>query len=114
MSSPHRAPARGNENNQHQPDGVYYLGQGERRLRDCEPAALSARTTPELAAHVRNLSIASTYGRAARGHRDGQGNFIARPFAPINGVFPVQQSTFYARGPGRSGSGLRCILNFRI
>ena len=32
------------------------------------------------------------------------GTFIARPFPPINGEFPIQQSTFYAPGSPRTFS----------
>jgi len=39
------------------------------------------------------------------------GNFIARPFAPVGGEFPVQRATFYAPGASRAAwGGIRIIF----
>ena len=101
--------ARGNENNRHQPDGTYYLGPGVSpgygvvnlggRYR------LHARL--ELFVQVNNLLDRRYYSGAQLGATGfaGNGNYVARPFAAVNGVFPVQQATFYAPGAPRGAWG---------
>jgi outer membrane receptor protein involved in Fe transport len=94
--------ARGNENNQHQPDGTYYLGPGT------SPAYavvnLGARyklwSWMQLIAQVNNLFDTHYYTAAQLGPTGftATGNFIARPLPAVNGQFPVQQATFYAPG----------------
>lgn len=94
--------ARGNENNQHQSDGVYYLGPGT------SPAYtimnLSARyqlfRRAELFVRVNNIFNRQYYSAAqlASTGFNAAGNFIARPFAPVNGVYPLQHTTFLAPG----------------
>lgn len=106
--------ARGNENNRHAADGVYYLGPGS-----TAPYALfnlgvelrPARAVT-LFAVVRNL-LDRTYATAAQlgpTAFDAAGNFVARPFAGpvIGGERPLLSSTFFAPGAPRSvQAGLR-------
>jgi outer membrane receptor protein involved in Fe transport len=102
--------ARGNENNQHQPDGVYYLGPG--RSPGYAVMNLGARfdLTKRLQAfaQVNNLLDRHYYSAAQLGPVgfSSNGNFIARPFAAApDGSFPVQHSTFYAPGSPRTALG---------
>ncbi|QOY87675.1 TonB-dependent receptor [Paludibaculum fermentans] len=105
--------ARGNENNQHQPDGTYYLGPG--RSAGYGVVNLGARyqlhRRVELFARINNLLDRCYYSAAQLGPTGftAQGNFVARPFpATSNGEYPVQQSTFYAPGAPRGAwAGLR-------
>lgn len=99
--------ARGNENGQHQPDGVYYLGAG----RNPGHAVLNvnAEYRPskgfKFFVVVNNL-FGRDYSNAAQlgptGFNDA-GNFQSRPF-PINanGDRPLRHATFYAPGAPRS------------
>jgi outer membrane receptor protein involved in Fe transport len=105
--------ARGNENGQHQADGVYYLGSGT----NAGYALLNLRGEyrPTKGVKVfaqidnvfdRKYSTAAQLG--ATGFNDA-GNFEARPFPPNgNGDRPLRHATFYAPGAPRSFSvGLR-------
>ncbi|WP_263409777.1 TonB-dependent receptor [Terriglobus tenax] len=108
--------ARGNENNQHQPDGVYYLGAG--RTDAYGIANVGARYTFssrfELFAQINNL-FDTHYATAAQlggTPFDSNGNFIGRPFASIRyegeTVYPLRHSTFLAPGaPINVFGGLR-------
>jgi outer membrane receptor protein involved in Fe transport len=106
------AAARGNENGEHQADGVYYLGPGA-----TQPYAvvnLGARyvLTPWLTVigQVNNL-FDHRYATAALLGSTGftaAGTFAARPFPAVGGEFPLTYSTFYAPGaPIRAWAGLR-------
>lgn len=100
--------ARGNENNQHRPDGVYYLGAGKTdayavvnfgaEVRPIERVALFVQVN-----NVFDKQYASAAQLGATGF-DANGNFVARPFtAPvISGERPLVSSTFYAPGAPRS------------
>ena len=103
--------ARGNENGQHQPDGVTYLGRGFSAGYavlnlglDWQPASPALRGLTVFA-HANNLldrrySTAAQLGATAF---DGNGNFVARPFAAnANGDRPLVHSTFLAPGAPRS------------
>ncbi len=104
--------ARGNENGEHEPDRVYYLGPGD------SPAYtvmnLGARyrvaSAVELFAQLNN-ALDRTYYTAAQLGPTGispDGGYIAQPFPAVNGEFPVQQSTFFAPGaPRRLFAGTR-------
>jgi outer membrane receptor protein involved in Fe transport len=104
--------ARGNENNDHEPDGIYYLGEG--RTDAYAVASLSARyrvsRLVELVGEVANLFDAA-YNTVAQLGPTGirpDGSFVARPFPSIQGEFPVTQSTFFAPGaPRRASLALR-------
>jgi outer membrane receptor protein involved in Fe transport len=99
--------ARGNENNQHQPDGVYYLGSGRNPGYAVLNLSADYRPTPKWAlfAQINNVldrkySSAAQLGATAF---DANGNFLARPFpADANGDRPLQNSTFYSPGAPRS------------
>ena len=100
--------ARGNENNLHQPEGVFFLGAGKTGGYvvfnlgvEIRPASMVT-----LFATVRNLfdkqyATAAQLGPTAF---DASGNFVARPFAGpvIGGERPLLSSTFYAPGAPRS------------
>ena len=101
------ATARGNENQAHQPDGVYYLGPG----RSAGYAVLNLggdwRPAPGLTVFVQiNNLLDRRYNSAAQlgaTGLDGNGNFQARPFAAnANGDRPLLHSTFFAPGAPRS------------
>lgn len=104
--------ARGNENNRHQPDGRYYLGQGVSPRYTVVSAGGRYRLLRgvELFVQIQNL-FNRRYSTAAQlGHTgfDASGNFVARPFGEIGGEYPVTGSTFLAPGAPRGiWSGLR-------
>ncbi|MEQ1883292.1 MAG: TonB-dependent receptor, partial [Burkholderiales bacterium] len=100
--------ARGNENNLHQADGVYFLGAGKTDGYALFNVGVEIRpaSAVTLFATVRNLfdknySTAAQLGPTAF---DANGNFVARPFAGpvIDGERPLVSSTFYAPGAPRS------------
>ena len=98
--------ARGNENGLHQPDGNYYLGPGKSSGYGVVDAGARYQFHPrlELVAQLNNV-FNKRYASAAQIGPTGfteANTFIARPFAAINGEFPVQQSTFFAPGAPRS------------
>ena len=101
--------ARGNENNEHTPDGRYYLGEG--RSPGYTVANLGARYELnrhiELFARVNNLFDKRFYTAAQLGVTGftAEGNFIARPFAAVDGEFPLQHATFLAPGAPRAAWG---------
>jgi outer membrane receptor protein involved in Fe transport len=99
--------ARGNENNQHQPDGVFYLGPGETAGYAVFNLGADYRPTPplKLFVQVSNLFDAR-YDTAAQFGSTGfttTGAFIARPFAgPAGGgELPQRGVTFFAPGAPR-------------
>jgi outer membrane receptor protein involved in Fe transport len=104
--------ARGNENNLHEPDGTYYLGPGS-----TDPYAVvslgaryALRPWIELIGQVNNLFDREYVTAAQLGPNafTASGAFVARPLPPVNGEFPVTQSTFYAPGaPVRAWGGVR-------
>jgi outer membrane receptor protein involved in Fe transport len=93
--------ARGNENNRHEPDGVYYLGSG--KIGGYTAFNLGLDYTPierlRIFVEVDNLLDRHYYTSALLGATgfDGAGNFVARPFAGpiIDGERPLQYATFY-------------------
>ncbi|MDC8787161.1 TonB-dependent receptor [Roseateles koreensis] len=101
------ARARGNENAQHQPDGVFYTGPG----RSPGYAVLNLhgdyRFSPALQAFVQvNNALDRRYVSAAQlgaNAFDARGNFQARPL-PQNagGDYPLVHSTFFAPGAPRA------------
>jgi outer membrane receptor protein involved in Fe transport len=107
-----RSFARGNENNQDQPDGVYYLGPG------FSPgygvvnlgAHYQLQKRVQLFVQVDNLLNHRYYTAAQLGPSpyDDAGHFIARPFPSVDGDFPIRTTTFYAPGaPIGAWGGLR-------
>ena len=100
--------ARGNENNEHAPDGVYYLGAGETPAYTVVNLGADLRPTERirLFAQIDNLFDERYYTAsllAATGFT-ASGAFIARPFQTpvIDGERPLVHATFYAPGAPRS------------
>jgi outer membrane receptor protein involved in Fe transport len=104
--------ARGNENNDHEPDGTYYLGPGSIDGYAIVTLAARFRLTKRLQilGHVGNVFDAD-YASAAQLGPSGiteSGSYIARPLPPIDGEFPVRHTTFVAPGaPRRAWIGMR-------
>jgi outer membrane receptor protein involved in Fe transport len=104
--------ARGNENNQHEPDGTYYLGEGT--AAGYAVVNLGGRYVVtgwlQVIAQVNNLfdvryATGAQLGAAAFTE---SGTFLARPLPAINGEFPVTHTTFLAAGaPARAWIGAR-------
>lgn len=100
--------ARGNENGEHEPDGIYYLGEGT--IPRYAVVNIGAEVRPvkalTLFAQVNNLFDKHYATGAQLGVTgfDAAGNFVARPFAGpvIDGERPLVGSTFYAPGVPRS------------
>ncbi len=94
--------ARGNENNQHKPDGTYYLGPGTSPSYAVVNlgAHYNFNKRLQLFAQINNLAN-NHYSTAAQLNRtpyDNNGNFTPRPFPPVKGDYPLRQTTFYAPG----------------
>ncbi len=104
--------ARGNENNQHRPDGRYYLGEGHSPGYAVVNLGASYQIHSRLRffVQVNNLMNRRYYTGAQLGATgfNAAGNFIARPFPAINGEFPLLGDTFFAPGAPRGAwAGLR-------
>jgi len=104
--------ARGNENNLHEPDGSYYLGPGSSP--GYAVVNLGGRYTLtrwlQVVGQIDNLFDRRYYTAAQLGALGftGSETFIARPFPPVGGEFPLRHSTFYAPGaPIRTWIGTR-------
>jgi hypothetical protein len=104
--------ARGNENNQRKPDGIYYLGPGT------SPGygvlnlggRYQIRRWIQVFGQINNLLDHHYYSGAQLGSTGfaANGNFIARPFPAVSGAFPIVHATFYAPGaPISAWGGLR-------
>jgi outer membrane receptor protein involved in Fe transport len=100
--------ARGNENNLHEPDGIYYLGPGEVPGYAIFNFGIDYRPLPSLKmfAQINNIFNRQAYSASqlgATGFRN-DGSFIARPFAApvIDGERSVVQATFYSPVAPRS------------
>ena len=100
--------ARGNENNEHEPDGEFYLGPGKTGGYTVMSLGAEFRPTPALKvfAQVNNLFDREYYTGAQLGSTgfNGAGNFVARPFAGpvVDGERPLLGSTFFAPGAPRA------------
>jgi len=94
--------ARGNENNQEQPDGVYYLGPGTSPGYGVVNVGgrYQVRKHVQMFVQVNNLLNHRYYTAAQLGPTGftAQGTFIARPLPPVNGNYPVVSAAFYAPG----------------
>ena len=104
--------ARGNENNEHDADGTYYLGPGESPGYAVLNLGSSYRFTSwlQVIGQVNNLFDTTYYTSAQLGPAafTNQMTFIARPFPAVNGEFPLAHTTFYAPGaPVRAWLGAR-------
>ena len=100
--------ARGNENNAHEPDGVYYLGPGKTPAYTVVNLGADLRATARIKvfAQVDNVFDEKYYTAsllAATGFT-ASGAFSARPFPGpvIDGERPLVNATFYAPGAPRS------------
>lgn len=98
--------ARGNENGQHQSDGVYNLGPGRSAGYAVWDLTGEYRPTTQLTVfgQVNNV-FDRRYASAAQLGATGltsDGNFVARPFAAVGGKYPLMHATFYAPGAPRS------------
>ena len=101
------ANARGNENGQHAPDGVFYTGAGRSAGYAVLNMNVEFRPTPPLKLFVQINNLLdrqySTGAQLGANGFDANGNFIARPL-PVNanGDFPVSRGTFVAPGAPRA------------
>ena len=107
-----RSFARGNENNLHQPDGVYYLGPGFSPGYGVINLAGHYQITKrvQLFAQINNLLNHRYYTAAQLGPTpyDDAGTFITRPFPPVDGDYPIRNTTFVAPGaPIGAWGGIR-------
>ena len=104
--------ARGNENNEHQPDGLYYLGPGTSpgyTVFELE-ARYQVHPRVQFFAQVNNLFDTKYYTAAQLGPTGitPNGTYIARALPAIGGQSPIPRSTFFAPGAPRSAwAGLR-------
>jgi outer membrane receptor protein involved in Fe transport len=100
--------ARGNENNDHAPDGLYTLGPGRTRGYAVVNAGVELRPRRGLTffAQMNNLLDARYASAAQLGATafDADGRYVSQPFAgpEIDGERPRLSSTFYAPGAPRS------------
>ena len=100
------ANARGNENGQHRPDGVFYTGPGRSAGYAVLNANVDWRPTPRWKVFLqidnvfdRRYASAAQLGANAF---DASGRVVARAFpANANGDYPVTRSTFLAPGAPR-------------
>lgn len=99
--------ARGNENNQHQPDGLNYLGSG--RTAGYAVFNLNARyqSAPDTTwtLNIANLFNAAYASAAQMGPTAFSANgqqFVARPYAAVGNAYPRQNSMFVAPGAPRT------------
>jgi outer membrane receptor protein involved in Fe transport len=100
--------ARGNENNRHEPDGVFYLGQG--RSGGYGVLNLGLELTPiaglRVFAQLNNLLDHRYYTAAQLGSTafNGAGQFVSQPFAGpvVEGERPITGTTFLAPGAPRA------------
>lgn len=104
--------ARGNENNLHQADGLYYLGPGQSGGYSVINAAAryALQKHVELFVKINNLLNHRYYTAAQLGATGitAQGTFIARPFPAVNGDYPLINATFLAPGaPIGAWGGIR-------
>jgi len=106
MTAVSSAYARGNENNQHQPDGTYYLGSGKSAGYAVFDLSSRYRASSQLSffGMVNNL-FDRKYATAAQLGTTGfgaNGGFVARPFAAVGGQYPLVHATFFAPGASRT------------
>ena len=100
--------SRGNENNEHQADGLYYIGPGRTGSYVVTNLGVEFRPIDSLKVflQVNNLFDREYYTASQLGATgfDASGNFAARPFTGpiVNGERPLLGSTFYAPGAPRS------------
>ena len=94
--------ARGNENNAHEPDGIYYAGPGTSPGYAVVNLGARYQVTSRigLLLQINNL-FDRQYSTAAQLGTNAFTNtntFVARPFPPVGGAFPLSHGTFLAPG----------------
>jgi outer membrane receptor protein involved in Fe transport len=104
--------ARGNENNQSKPDGVYYLGPGTSPGYGVVNLGgrFQLHKRVQLFAQINNVLDHHYYTAAQLGPTGftDQGAFISRPLPAVDGNFPLVHATFYAPGAPRGAwAGVR-------
>jgi outer membrane receptor protein involved in Fe transport len=97
--------ARGNENGKHKPDGRIYLGPGQTPAYGIVNVGGTYKASKLLSffVQVQNLFDQRYYTASQLGATGftAAGNFQARPFAPVDGEYPLVQSTFFGAGAPR-------------
>lgn len=99
--------ARGNENNQHQANGVNYLGSGKTAgytAVNFNTSYKSSRDTTWLMniMNVFNRQYATAAQMGPTAFNANGTQFVARPYAAVGGQYPLQNSMFVAPGAPRS------------
>jgi outer membrane receptor protein involved in Fe transport len=100
--------ARGNENNEHEPDGLYYIGRGRTGGYTVVNLGVELQPLPavKIFAQVNNMLDRTYFTGAQLGSTgfNAAGSFVARPFAGpiVDGERPLLGSTFLAPGAPRS------------
>lgn len=100
--------ARGNENNRHASDGIYYLGKGKTDAYAVFNLGFELRPAPAITlfTQINNLfdKNYTTAAQLAATGFDATGDFVARPFAAplIDEERPLVSSTFFAPGAPRT------------
>ena len=94
---------KGNENNLHQPNGLYYLGSGKSPGYGVVNLGMHYSLGPhyQLFAEVNNLLNRHYYttGQLSDSPYDNNGNFIARPFTPYpSGDYALRNTTYLSPG----------------
>jgi outer membrane receptor protein involved in Fe transport len=94
--------ARGNENNAHEPDEVYYFGPGSSPGYAVVNLGTRYQVTPKIGIllQINNLFDRqySTGAQLGANAFTDTGAFIARPFPAVGGEFPLRHGTFLAPG----------------
>lgn len=107
--------ARGNENNAHEPDGIYYFGPGSAPGYAVVNLGARYQVTSRVGVLIQiNNLFDREYSTAAQLGTNGftdTNAFIARPYPPVGGEFPLRHGTFVAPGaPITVWVGLRVRL----
>jgi outer membrane receptor protein involved in Fe transport len=107
--------ARGNENNAHEPDGVYYVGPGTSPGYGVVNLGARYQVTSRIGVlvQINNLFDRRYYTAAQLGTNafTDTNAFVARPFPAVGGAFPLRHGTFFAPGaPAAFWIGTRVTL----
>ena len=107
-----RSYARGNENNQDKPDGIYYFGPGYSPGYGVVNvgAHYQVQKKVQLFVQIDNLLNHRYYTAAQLGPSpyNNAGAFVGQPFPAVDGNFPIRTTTFFAPGaPIGAWGGIR-------
>jgi outer membrane receptor protein involved in Fe transport len=107
-----RSFARGNENNQDQPDGVYYLGPGFSPGYGVLNLGAHYQVVKRLQLFVQIDNVLNhkyfTAAQLGPSPFDNSGNFVGRAFPAVSGDYPIRTATFFAPGaPIGAWGGIR-------